>query len=520
MTVFLRRGRGAALAYAVATQVAFADVTASDVWADWQQAYPGGIGYDLSGDQSVSGEVTTIANLTMAMVPPEAESQFNLTIPEMTLTENGDGTVSIGFPDSFPVTVSGGSGREAFSADLKFTHDALNMVVSGTPENMTYDYTANSLALALESLEFDGETVSSDILALSFRMNEVAGTSRRESGENRDIAQRFTAANLGYDLAFDVPDSKDTGRISGKLNDLAFEVATLIPADIDVTTIEDFYKAGFAASSTFTYGAGNTEMAGIDGGDPFSLRSESEGGRFTGSMDAQRIVYDLVQNSTKLAVTVTTAGLPPVGPNRPPFEIATEFAMANAGLKFEFPVLPSDGIQPFGFGMNLTGFTMSDNLWTMFDPAGALPRDPATIVLDTTGTARVLLDFMDPEAVEKWETSDVAPGELHSLKINEFLVSLIGAELTGDGDFKFDNSNTDGFGGLPAPSGVANMTLVGANSLIDKLVGMGIVSEEKALGARMMMALMVVPGEEPDTLKSKIEFTEDGRILANGLQIK
>ena len=49
---------------------------------------------------------------------------------------------------------------------------------------------------------------------------------------------------------------------------------------------------------------------------------------------------------------------------------------------------------------------------------------------------------------------------------------------------------------------------------------MGIVSEEKALGARMMMALMVVPGEEPDTLKSKIEFTEDGRILANGLQIK
>ena len=48
MTVFLRRGRGAALAYAVATQVAFADVTASDVWADWQQAYPGGIGYDLS----------------------------------------------------------------------------------------------------------------------------------------------------------------------------------------------------------------------------------------------------------------------------------------------------------------------------------------------------------------------------------------------------------------------------------------------------------------------------------------
>ena len=99
-------------------------------------------------------------------------------------------------------------------------------------------------------------------------------------------------------------------------------------------------------------------------------------------------------------------------------------------------------------------------------------------------------------------------------------MSLVGTKLTGDGDFAFDNSNTEEFDGLPSPSGVANLELVGANQLIDTLIGMGIISDNDALGARMMMGLMAVPGEEPDTLNSTIEFTEDGQILANGQRIK
>jgi hypothetical protein len=36
----------------------------------------------------------------------------------------------------------------------------------------------------------------------------------------------------------------------------------------------------------------------------------------------------------------------------------------------------------------------------------------------------------------------------------------------------------------------------------------------------MMMGLFAVPGDAPDTLNSKIEFTQDGQILANGQRIK
>ena len=149
MSHFLRRSCGAVLAYAVVSQGALADVTASDVWADWQ-AYFTQMGYTVNGEQSVSGAVTTISDMTLAMALPEEEGQFVIKVPEMTLGDNGDGTVSIGFPDSFPMSVTGNAEGEEFSADVVYALDGLDMVVSGTPDDMTYTYTANSMAVSLD----------------------------------------------------------------------------------------------------------------------------------------------------------------------------------------------------------------------------------------------------------------------------------------------------------------------------------------------------------------------------------
>ena len=108
-----------------------------------------------------------------------------------------------------------------------------------------------------------------------------------------------------------------------------------------------------------------------------------------------------------------------------------------------------------------------------------------------------------------------APGTLEEVKVNALQLTLAGAELTGDGEFVFDNSI-----GIPMPSGIANFMLVGGNGLLDKLVGMGFVPDEQAMGARMMMGLFARPGDGPDTLVSTIEVNEDGSVLANGQRIK
>jgi hypothetical protein len=70
------------------------------------------------------------------------------------------------------------------------------------------------------------------------------------------------------------------------------------------------------------------------------------------------------------------------------------------------------------------------------------------------------------------------------------------------------------------PAGTINLMLVGGNGLLDTLVSMGLVPEDQAMGARMMLGLFARPGDGADTLVSEITFQEDGAILANGQRIR
>ena len=112
------------------------------------------------------------------------------------------------------------------------------------------------------------------------------------------------------------------------------------------------------------------------------------------------------------------------------------------------------------------------------------------------------------------------PGQLDALDIKSVDLDMIGAQLTGSGNFTFDNSDRETFGGMPRPTGVLDLTLRGGNALLDKLSEMGMVGPQEAGSARMMMGLLAVPGDSPDTLKSKIEINKQGHITANGQRIQ
>lgn len=509
MSVFFRRSCGAAIAYAVASQGAWAELTANDVWADWQ-AYMGGMGYSISGGESTSGNVTTVSDLTMSMAIPDAEASFELIMPEVTFTENGDGTVAIGMPEQFPITVNiAADGEDPVKLVLDYALTNMAMVVSGTPTDMTYTYSVDKNAVSLASVEAEGETMPEGALNVSFVLDALAGTSQMKIGDTmRDIAQNMTAGTITYDVAFDDPESDDAGTLSGSIADVSYSGAGSIPNEIDATDYGAFLNSGFKFDGAFSYKSGNGAMQGTGDGEEFAMSSRSTGGDFRFAMDSNHLLYDLGQSGSEISVTVSDL----------PFPI--DLKMAKSGFKLDVPIQAGDAPQPFAFGMNLTDFTMSDMIWGMFDPAGALPRDPATVALDTTGTAKVLVDFLDPAVAETLEKTGAAPGELNSLKINQLLVSMVGAKLAGTGDFEFDNSNLEAFDGMPAPSGVANLEISGANALIDKLIAMGFVSDQDAMGARMMMGLLAVPGDAPDTLKSTIEINKQGHIVANGQRIK
>jgi hypothetical protein len=188
--------------------------------------------------------------------------------------------------------------------------------------------------------------------------------------------------------------------------------------------------------------------------------------------------------------------------------------MDALGMTFEMPVTAPDG-GAYELGLTLGNLVLGEGAWAMFDPTGALPRDPADLSLLLTGTAK-----LDLPAITIAESGGAVPPvpEPLTLDIRELAVKAAGAALSGTGAFTFDNSAL-AMGGPPMPVGTANLRLEGGNKLIDALIAAGLLAEQDAMGARMMMAMFGKP-EGDDILTSQIEAKEGGSIFVNGQQIQ
>ncbi len=497
---------GAVLAYAVAAGPAWADLTAQDVWSDWH-GYLTSVGYEVSASESQTGSTLAISDLVLNMPIEGTGSGITFSADRIELTENGDGTVSVVMPATMPMVVSGTEEGEDYTVQVNIEQTGHAMTASGSPEKLTYAYTAATMAIRMASLMVDGEDMSS-AATVEVTMANMASTTTMTIGESRGYSQRMTGDNIVYNFNFDDPDSDDGGVMSGTLAGVAFEGTGNIPAEMNTTDLRQMLEDGFAFDGSFSHTGGETNLNGTDGGDSFQFASTSQGGELRVAMSNTQVVYDISQGQT--AINVAGSEIP--------FPVALE--MAKTGFHMLMPVAKSDAEQDFELAITLGDFTMSDMIWGIFDGGGVLPRDPATIMIDLVGKARVLVDFLDPGFAEDMGMSGGMPGEVNALTIRNLLVSAVGTELSGNGDFTFDNTDRQTFNGVPRPSGAVDLKLVGANGLIDNLIQMGFVSDQDAMGARMMMGMLAVPGEGDDTLTSKIEINDEGHIIANGQRIQ
>ncbi|MGR3622069.1 DUF2125 domain-containing protein [Pseudophaeobacter sp.] len=506
MSVFLARSTSAAAVLVISAQGAFADVSAQDVWSDWK-AYMTGTGYTIDGTEAMSGSTLTVSDISMNMQLPEQDGTAQFSMPEIQFTENGDGTVNVTLPKEFPMTISGTDGDDQFSIEVIYAHDGAPMVVSGDTSAMTYDYASTMATMTLGKIDATGEDIPADAIKLVVEMKDMASKTVMQIADQRSYDQSVTLGQLSYDISFNDPDSDDSGSFKGAVNQLNFTGRSVIPDGLEAPFLPDMIKAGMEGDFSATFGSGNSDIS-IAGSDSFNLQSSSTGGSLSAAIGQAGLSYDIRQEG--LSLNVASSDIP--------FPLA--LTMAEIGFKLAMPIAASDEEQDFGLGITLRDFAVPDMLWGMVDPAGALPHDPATVVLQLAGKGKLLLDVFDPEAIESMERGQETPGELNAISIKELLVSAAGAKLTGTGDFTFNNEDLVTYDGMPAPDGVANIQLEGANGLIDSLIQMGLVSDSDAMGARMMMGMFGVPGEGEDTLTSEIKVSEDGQIHANGQRIK
>ncbi|WP_347311992.1 DUF2125 domain-containing protein [Defluviimonas sp. SAOS-178_SWC] len=489
-------GAGALSAFLLGSTALYADVTAEEVWQGMADYYAD-LGQSVTaGSKGMDGDTLVITDAVFATQTPEGS--FSATIGEIRLKELGDGRVEVTMSNDIPVALlTKPETGETVDMGVKITQSGLSMIVSGSAGDTTYDFTAPEMSVVIDGMKVDGADVP---LTLNATLTGNSGSYRMASEGGRAITSDMKVDKVDFNIAAQDPEGQGNFSASGSLTGLSGTSSASFPDGIDMADMNAALQAGLSMDGTFGYSGGGYVMDFADGTETVNAQSTGGGGTLHFEMSKDGLAYGGEGHDTKVSMQMSAFPLP------------IDVTLAQTAFDLTLPVSKDDAAQPFGLLVKLVDLEVSDGLWSMFDPTSQLPRDPATLILDVKGAAKMLVNIFDPKDAET--IAAAPPGEVESLNIDEVKVSAVGAELTGTGAMTFDNS-----AGMPMPIGAVDLQLVGGNGLIDKLVAMGFVPEDQAMGARMMMGLFAVPTGE-DTLTSKIEFKEGGSIFANGQQIQ
>lgn len=484
---------------------ASADVTPQEVWESWQ-AMLTSAGQELTiGNTADSGSAVEVTDVSVTQKDPMGGSA-SISFDRLTFTDNGDGTVTVAMPESYPLALAfPAEGDGPGSMKLTVSQPGMKIVAGGSATDTSYDFTAPSVTIKLDEITDESGKVL-DTQADMVMTDATAKYVVARDGENTALDMSYAAKGMVLNVSgTDNSESGGQGRGTVSLADLTGTTkGNFLGADM-MANMAVALNSGFTMDSTMSFGAMMADLDITEASGPTKMTATATGGGFNLALDKTRMNYGTSLTGAKFTVSGAEIPFPQV-----------ELAFAESGFNVLMPVSKSDSPQDFTFLTKLVDFTVSEDIWAMVDPGGALSREPATVIVDLKGTGFWSKDIMDPSVqMDGMEP----PGELHSLDITQLLAKAAGAEVSATGALAFDNTDMATFGGVPRPDGKITIGIKGVNKLVDNLIALGILSEDDAMGFRMAMAMFARPGAGPDELTSEIEFKEGG-LFANGQRLQ
>lgn len=510
------RASTAALAI-LAAHPAAADVTPADVWAN-TQAYLGSFGGQVSAELVAEGAVTELQDFTARFALPMGFGTLEATATGLSMVENGDGTVTFRYADgaALPLALDvPGEGGGTIRAVMRGGSD---MLASGDPGDVRYTYDVPEYSVEIAALELSGTLAeapgtgalgNADVTGM-FTVRSTTGEMRITEGDLVTTTLDATYADMDYDIRFSVAEGF-SGYQTGTVGASTATARVAMPAGgAAVMALNQALADGMAFELTSSSASTTADQELTADGRVISYSRDTSGpGNATLRLDQAGLLlegglegYSFDQLDPEL-----------------PLPLKGQFEAAKA--RIAMPVSAGEDPQSFAMLLDIAGLSLDEALWALFDPAQALPRDPASLTLDLAGEMGTRIDLLDIPALMALEQSGENPFSIHASTLRQFALSAVGASLSSTGDFTFDMSDLTTFDGLPAPTGVLDVQVNGANALIDTLIGMGLVAQDEALGARMMLGLFARPGEGEDSLVSKIEVDgATGAVSANGQRLR
>ena len=512
--------RPAALALiALAPVPALAETTPEAVWALMQEGVDG-----LSATASRRGDALVVTHGRV-----DLDDGPILILPDFTLRQVPGGAVALELPPRFPLV--------------------LNLPPkAGGPESLTLQVSAPDLAATFRDIGPEAVDVSLRAGSVSASLDPIETTLGVKAPPDLFVA--LAAADLALDWKSDLPERAEafaTGQLA--LGTLHFEMRADIPEEAAKGSFAIDLSAVKADLDAFLPSGGLQALEEMEGQDTPPVHALlgllDRGMRLKGSVShgPLALVVDMPETPEgPVALDLTAAsgdGMLSFDRKGLAYDVGSStVAMAFRGRSPEIPVerfaltagevrealqlgFPIDGVESPGWRVlyRFAGITVSDELWDLADPGRSLPRDPMSLVLDTSGTYTPDPRLMSPRG---WTPGpmDLPVTDL-TLVLTEALVEGAGLRIAGTGDLAFDFADRSRYvEEVPMPEGKLSFLTTGANALIDRLVKLGLVPEDQVSGMRFGLLFLgrAVPGQE-DHLTTDLEF-RGGSFLLNGQKIR
>ena len=488
-----------ALALVLSAQSAAA-LTAEEAWSA-VQAYATSDGQILSTESvTQDGDTLTVTGYEIATPGGQAVS-VSAKMASMVFQDQGDGTVKITYAPSYDIRFSQSDAtlNVPKSYTVTVTTDQLAVIASGSADAPMFDGSASEVMLTFSDvIGADGQPKD---LTIEATLSDIAGKYQIKLTETGAVVGGPMTAGA---LDVTIRQSDETSSVNGTIavSDLAFDGST---TSVDQSLMQAgdlaaMLEAGFAIESQMTSGPVTVDFDIIDNGTAGKINAALATTNLNVLLNADRMDY---------AIGMTGGAVSSTGFDMPLPEIASAFGEVAFG--WSMPIQPSDEPQDYAFLLKLVDLTLTEDVWAIFDAGQQLPRDPVSFITDIKGTGAWSVNILDP-AVHQ-DPGPGLPGKLFSMDLNQVLIRAAGAQVGAGGGLIFDNSRS-----YPEPTGTITVTLDGINAVLDALVGIGIVSPDDMMGARMGLAMFFRPGANPDQLVTDIEFSNGG-IVVNGQQV-
>ncbi len=493
--------RGAVcLAALIAGGAAHADVTAAQVWEDWksQLSLYGEDNVTIGAEETSSGTVT-VRDVGLRM--SEEDVTVEATMGDITFNEQSDGSVRVTMDESYPITITG---EDDVVVTILVSQTNLEMLVSGDPDAMDYDISADQYKIELQDVVDADVTFTGDVQLVA---NDLSGTYKTRVGDLRNISYDVTVGSLDLLVDIQIPGGNgDYVTGAGKLAGMQMQAEMAMPLDADFENPENLITNGFSAAGSYVVDRAEYVFDISTDGEQVSGSVSTGRGILTGEMNSETLAYDA--KTVDMAISIQSSQLP----------LPVDVGLGEYGISFKMPVGKTEEPSDFGMSFDLVDLTISDTIWNLFDAGNVLPRDPATIQFALAGKAKALYDMFDPAQQEAMNGAEM-PFELASLSLDNLKIMAAGALVTGKGAFTFDNSDMQSFAPFPRPEGEATIAIDGLNKLLDNLVAMGLVPEEDIMGPRMMMG-MFARSTGDDQMETSVEVNAEGQVSVNGNRVR